>query len=125
MLGMTAGQKAAHTRKWRAASDKAHATARNAKTFARYALSKSGWRVVSLDARSGHEYKGVVDLVAVKRNSRSPDELTIMLVQVKGGNARVTKDEISRLRRAASRLHITWNVAQKPAKTVRFEKSFD
>jgi len=44
-----------------------------------------------LSSSSGEsEYKGVVDLVAVKRNNRSPDELTIMLVQVKGGSARVT-----------------------------------
>jgi hypothetical protein len=46
-----------------------------------------------------------------------------MLVQVKGGTAKVTKEEISRLRRAAGRLQIKWNVAQKPAKSVRFEKS--
>jgi hypothetical protein len=51
--------------------------------------------VASLDSRHGFEYKGVVDLVAVKRNNRSPDELTIMLVQVKGGSARVTKEELA------------------------------
>jgi hypothetical protein len=104
---------------------KAHATARNAKLFTKYALGKRGWKVASLDTRHGFEYKGVVDLVAVKRNNRSPDELTIMLVQVKGGSARVTKEEIARLRRAANRLQVKWNVAQKPAKTVRFKKSLD
>jgi hypothetical protein len=91
--------------------------------FAKYALGKKGWKVASLDSGSGFEYKGVVDLVAVKRDNRSPDELTIMLVQVKGGSARVTKDELSRPRRAAKRVPVTWNVAAKPAKTVRFKKS--
>ena len=44
--------------------------------------------------------------MAVKRNNRSPDELTIMLVQVKGGSARVTKEEIARLRRATTGLQV-------------------
>ena len=119
-LEMTAGQKAAKTRKWRSAALKAHATARNAKTFARYALTKTCWRVVSLDSRSGHEYKGVVDLVAIKRNNRRPDELTVMLVQVKGGSARVSASEVARLRAATERVKVTWNVAEKPGRTVRF-----
>jgi len=54
-------------------------------------LAKKGWKVACLDSRQGFEYKGVVDLVAVKRNNRSPDELTMMLVQVKGGSASVTR----------------------------------
>ena len=113
VIRLTPAERAAITRKWRRASAKAHATARNAKLFARYALGKKGWKVASLDTRHGFEYKGVVDLVAVKRNNRSPDELTIMLVQVKGGSARVTKEEIARLRRATTRLQVTWNVAAK------------
>jgi hypothetical protein len=121
VIRLTPAERAAITRTWRRASTQAHATARNAKLFTKYALGKAGWKVASLDSRNGFEYKGVVDLVAVKRNNRSPDELTIMLVQVKGGSARVTKDELLRLRRAARRLQVTWNVAAKPAKTVRFE----
>jgi hypothetical protein len=125
VIRLTPAEKAAITRKWRRANGKAQATARNAKLFTKYALGKKGWKVASLDSRNGFEYKGVVDLVAVKRNNRSPDELTVMLVQVKGGGARVTKDELSRLRKAVRRLLVTWNVAQKPAKSVRFEKSVD
>lgn len=119
---MTAGQKAAHTRKWRQAAAKAHSTARNAKTFARYALSQAGWRVLSLDTRKGYEYKGVVDLVAVRRNNRRPDELTVMLVQVKGGSARVKREEQNRLRQAIRLVRVAWNVAEKPERTVRFAK---
>ena len=119
---MTPGQKAAHTRKWRVAAGKAHATGRNAKTFAKYALGKAGWRVVSFDTRSGHEYKGVVDLVAIKRNNRAPDELTVMLVQVKGGAARITEAETVRLQAAAKRVRVRWNVAHKPGHGVKFTK---
>jgi len=119
---MTTGQKAAHTRKWRQAAAKAHSTARNAKTFARYALGQAGWRVLSLDTRKGYEYKGVVDLVAVRRNNRRPDELTVMLVQVKGGSARVKREEQNRLRQAIRLVRVAWNVAEKPERTVRFAK---
>lgn len=119
---LTPGQKAAYTRKWRGAAERADASARNAKTFVKYALGKAGWRVLSLDARSGREYKGIVDLVAVKRNNRTPDELTVLLVQVKGGSARVTAEEIARLKIAAKRLRVRWNVAHKHAQHVRFSK---
>ncbi|MFI5398651.1 MAG: hypothetical protein ACHQ9S_24245 [Candidatus Binatia bacterium] len=120
---LSTGKKAAHTKKWRAAADKAHATGRNAKTFAKYALGKAGWRVVSFDTRSGYEYKGIVDLVAIKRNNRAPDELTVMLVQVKGGTARVTPLELKRLRAATKLVDVDWNVVHKPARHVRFKRS--
>jgi hypothetical protein len=119
---LTRGEKAAHTKKWRQAAKKALASARNAKTFAKYALGKAGWRVVSFDTRSGHEYKGIVDLVAIKRNNRAPDELTVMLVQVKGGTARVTEAEKVRLQAATKRVRVRWNVAHKPTRHVRFSR---
>jgi hypothetical protein len=59
-------ERAASTRKWRQASAKAQVTARNVKLFTKYALGKKGWKVASLDSRHGFEYKGVVDLVAVR-----------------------------------------------------------
>lgn len=59
---MTPGQKAAHTRKW---------------------------RNVGRDTVPTNEtYKGVVDMIAVKRDQKNPDKLHVMLLQVKG-NANV------------------------------------
>lgn len=81
----TPGQKAARTRKWRLAQAKAQKTARNAKTFTKLALTKRGWKCLSLDSKSGYEYKGIVDMIAVKRDKKKPDKLHIMLLQVKGG----------------------------------------
>ena len=118
---MTRGEKAAHTKKWREAQKKAHATAKDAKTFAKYRLSQKGYRCVSFDTPKGYEYKGVVDLVAVKRYTREPDSLRMMLLQVKGGSARVTKDELSRLKIAAKRIKVGWNVVQKKGKKVEFK----
>ena len=72
VVRLTAAKRAAITRKWRRASTNAHATARNAKLFTKYAVGKAGWKFDSLDSRHGFEYKGVVDLVAVKRLERAP-----------------------------------------------------
>jgi hypothetical protein len=119
---MTAAQKAAHTRKWRRAAVAAHARARNAKTFARKALTEKSWRCIDLDSRRGYEYKGVVDLVAVKRNNRRPDEFEVLFVQVKGGTARASKAELDRLERAARWVRVEWAVAEKPGKTVRWRR---
>lgn len=119
---MTAGQKAAHTRKWRKASLLAYKCAKNAKTFTKYKLGKKGFKCLSLDSKRGYEYKGVVDLIAVKRNKQDPDKLNIVLVQVKGGSARVSSEEISRIKKAVKKVNISWIVAEKPRKTVKFSR---
>ena len=118
---MTAGQKAAFTRKWREAARKAHRTGKNAKTFTKYFLAKGGYRYMDLDSKKGYEYKGIVDLVAVKRDTKDPDLLTIVLFQVKGGRARTTRREERRLRKAVRRISVLWNVAEKPKKAVKFK----
>jgi len=120
---MTAGQKAAHTRKWRLASERAHRSGQIAKTFTKYFLAKKGYKCVSLDSRKGYEYKGVVDLIAVKRDKKNPDILKVVLFQVKGGSARVSKQEINRLRQAARRIKVSWNIAEKPYRSVKFKRS--
>jgi len=120
---MTTGQKAAHTRKWRGASGLAHRTGQNAKTFTKYFLAKKGYKSLALDSQKGFEYKGIVDLIAVKRHKSDPDVLHIVLFQVKGGSARVTEKEVQRLSKAARRLKVDWNIAEKPEKSVKFRKS--
>jgi len=120
---MTTGQKAAFTRKWRRAAQRAHLSGQNAKTFTKYFLAKKGYKSLSLDSRKGYEYKGVVDLIAVKRNKNNPDMLQLVLFQVKGGRARVSEEEIKRLRQAARRIRVGWNIAEKPKRSVKFRKS--
>lgn len=116
----TPAQQAAHTRKWRRASQLAHLRAKNAKTFAKYVLAQQGYRVLSLDSQRGFEYISVVDLVAVKRDKKDPDKLHIVLIQVKGGTSKITLEEIRRLRKAVDKVEVAWNVAEKPAQHVRF-----
>ena len=115
-----AGKKAARTRKWRGAQKKSHATYINSKTFTKWNLSKKGFKSISFESKKGFEYKGIVDLVAIKRNNKKPDELEIILFQMKGGNARITEKEIDRLKKAVNKVKISWNVAEKKNKTVKF-----
>lgn len=123
MHNLTAAEKAAHTRKWRRASMLAHQRCRNAKTFTKYALVRKGFKVLSLDSRKGYEYTGVVDLIAVRRDKKDPDKLSVMLIQVKGGSAKVSIQEISRLRKAVEKIEVTWNTAEKPKRQVHFLNS--
>lgn len=122
MEKMTPGRKAAHTRKWRQASRLAHKRAKDAKTFTKYVLSHQGYKVITLDTRSGYESQGIVDLVAIKREAGDPDKLTLVLLQVKGGCARVSRQEKERLRVAVRRAKVVWNVAEKPGQEVLFLK---
>ena len=115
-------KKAAQKRKWRKAAAKAHKTAKNAKTFTKYYLNKKGYRCIDFDSRKGHEWKGIVDLFAVKQGNKNPDNLSIALLQVKGGKAKVSGSEISRLKRAVKNVKIGWNCAEKPSNKVNFKK---
>jgi hypothetical protein len=91
------------------------------KDITKYFLAKGGYRYMDLDSKAGHEYKGIVDLIAVKRDTKDPDLLTIVLFQVKGGSARTSRREEKRLRKAARRITVLWNVAEKPKKAVKFK----
>lgn len=122
-MELTPAQKAAITRRHRRAVRLAFMRARDAKTFAKYELTKHGYRHVSFESRKGHEYKGIVDIVAIRRAKNNPDHLDVMLVQVKGGSARVTPAEIDRLRKAVKVLQVSWNVVHKPKRTVHFMKT--
>jgi len=103
---------------WKAAQKKAHKTSKNAKTFTKVKLNKKGYRYVDFDTRKRHEYKGIVDLVAVKRDNKNPDNLEIILFQIKGGSARIKPNEIERLKKAVTNLKVSWNTAEKPHQKV-------
>lgn len=91
---------------------KAHTTGRQAETMFR-ALSRPvamRWQFVSFRGRSGGEWRGIVDLIAIRKDTAPPqnfklkrgDLFEIILVQVKGGTARSpTKEDRVRLREVA------------------------
>jgi hypothetical protein len=97
---------------WRAAQRKAHEAGRKAKMATRRFLTAAGYKCMDLDTKLGYEYKGIVDLIAVKREKKDPDLLTTVLFQVKGGKRPVVSQiELGRLGKAAARIDVRWNYA--------------
>jgi len=87
---------------------KAHTTGRWAETIFRALSSRiaNRWKFVSFRGVGKGEWRGVVDLIAIRKNSRQPagdilkrgDLFDIILIQVKGGSAPApTMDDCRRL----------------------------
>lgn len=101
---------------------KAHATGRWAEIIFRALSSRVAdrWRFVSFRGVNKSERRGVVDLVAIRKNSKKPsngklkrgDLFDIVLIQIKGGSARgPTQDDCRRLREV-KRLYRAKDVVQ-------------
>lgn len=108
--------------KWQHAQKKAHKTEKNALTFTKYRLNKLGWRYVDFQSKRGYPRTGIIDLVAVKLDRKDPDKLRIILFQVKGGSARISKTQKARLQNALEKAEVNCNWAEKPGKSVEFGK---
>lgn len=96
------------------ASRKAHSTGTWAKTMTQVLLSRAGglpkWRVINFVGPGGAESRGIVDLLAIRKDHRQPAEpglkrgdlFDIVLIQVKGGSAPMpTAEDRERLRQVA------------------------
>lgn len=93
---------------------KAHATGVWAETIFRALSSRvaNRWQFISFRGRAKGEWRGVVDVIAIRKDASQPDDpllkrgdlFDIVLVQLKGGSARrPTPDDCARLRRVARR----------------------
>ena len=120
-----AGKKAARTKKLKIILDKVHKSYLNCRIHTKVALTKKGYKSITFESKRGYEFKGINDLVAIKRNNKKPDELKIVLFQLKGGSARISKAEIERLKKAVKKVKISWNVAEKKGRSVKFYEKID
>jgi hypothetical protein len=111
--------------KWQEAQKKAHKTEKNALTFTKYQLNKKGWKYIDFQSKRGFPRTGIIDLIAVKLDRKDCDKLKITLFQVKGGSARISKEEQARLRNAIKKVKITYNWSEKPDKSVKFGQPID
>ncbi len=96
-----------------AASRKAHRTARWATTMTKWLVSRlkrrPTWQLVAFQGPAGRESRGVVDLVAIRKDHRTVrkemkrgDIFEIVLIQVKGGSASwPSRSDVLRLRKVA------------------------
>jgi len=112
-------EEAARTRKYDRIWKIAHDREKVAKTFAKKALRENaGYRSVSFESKKGREGTGIVDVVGVRRNGINRDTIDVILVQIKGGSARITANDLKRLHDAKVRVNYT--VATKPGRSVVF-----
>jgi hypothetical protein len=101
---------------------KAHATGRWAEIIFRALSSRVAdrWRFVSFRGINKSEWRGVVDLVAIRKNSKEPsngllkrgDLFDIVLIQIKGGSARGPTQGDCRRLREVKRLYRAKDVVQ-------------
>jgi hypothetical protein len=91
---------AAHTAKWAVTMTQ---------VAIRHAIADNPWphwHLLSFSGKHGHESRGVVDLIAIRKDHSNPiagtkrgDALQIILIQVKGGSAaKPTPEDAARLR---------------------------
>jgi hypothetical protein len=93
------------------AAQKALKTARWARIMTKWLIrhsSKGGvkWQLVDFNGKKGQESKGIVDLIAIRKDHKKPEKgghrgdlFEIVLIQVKGGSANFpSADDLDRLR---------------------------
>jgi hypothetical protein len=97
----------------RTSTGKAADTAKWATTMTKWLVARTknrtAWQLVEFTGPSGRESRGVVDLLAIRKDHRTTDAVVkrgdlfeIVLLQIKGGSARwPSRNDILRLRRVA------------------------
>ena len=121
---LTPGQKAARTRKLRAAALKTGQTKKRMSAFAKAraaeAASKEAlktycadheWRVAFFEGATGAPRTGIVDAIVFRISRKNSDVIDLRLVQLKGGKAGVSGAEISRLKKASQAVVVNWLIA--------------
>lgn len=96
-------------------SAKAHRTGRWARIMTKWLITRvataRGWEIVNFTGRQGRESRGIVDMLAIRKDHKNAtfprgDLFEMILIQVKGGNARrPTASDVLRLRAVAHRYH--------------------
>jgi len=122
---LSAGQKAALTKKRRAAAAKALETRRRRSAFAKAraaeAASKEalkayctehGWRVAFFEGATGSPRTGIIDAIAFRLGRKNSDLLDVRLIQLKGGKAGISGLEIARLKEATAGATVNWLIAE-------------
>ncbi len=101
----------------RSPGQKASETARWAHIMARWLITRSGkagvkWTLVAFGGKTGAESKGIVDILAVRKNHKEMegfkrgDLFDLVLIQVKGGSApRPSESDKERLQLVANYYH--------------------
>jgi hypothetical protein len=106
----------------RSAPFRARKTSLKSQEALRLWAKSEGWYVVFLDAASGNPRTGIVDAVLLRIAKRSPDELEVRLVQLKGGSGGLTASEVTRLENAATVVAVKTVCAFHDGECLRFQE---
>lgn len=106
-----AALKAWKTRRIRNAFIKVRASEAASKEALRAFCEKKGWRVAFFEGKTGSPRTGIIDAIAFRLGRKNSDLLDVRIIQLKGGRAGVTAQEISRLKKAASGVVVNWLIA--------------
>jgi hypothetical protein len=112
-----AGIKAVKTKRINDAWERAHAAERASKKALRKYCEAHGWRVAFFEVKTGAPRTGIIDAIAYRLGKQNPDEMILRLIQLKGGKAAITGEEIGRLKEAANALRVKYLIAELGAKT--------
>jgi len=104
--------KAWATRRKGAAWKKAHASEAASKKALRNYCEAHGWRVAFFEGPTGAPRTGIIDAIAYRLGRDNPDEMELRLIQLKGGKAGVSAQEIGRLKEAAESLEVKYLIAE-------------
>jgi hypothetical protein len=71
----------------------------------------NGWKVLFFEGRTGAPRSGIVDAIIARITPGDPDAIELKLVQLKSGVGGLTAREITRLKKAVTRLSKDWLLA--------------
>jgi Holliday junction resolvase len=97
-----------------------HASEVKSKRALRKYCKKHGWHVAFFEGRTGAPRTGIIDAIAYRLGKQNPDEMDLRLIQLKGGKAGVTGEEIRRLKEAAENLRGKPLIAEFDGKALQF-----
>ena len=133
IVDLTPGEKAARTRRLRAAGKRAARTklrmgtvakARAAEAASKQALmtycEEHGWKLAFFEGITGSPQTGIIDAIAYRLGRKNPDALDLRLIQLKGGKAGVSGPEIARLKKAAAAIIVSWLIAAYDGDALQF-----
>ena len=130
---LTPGQKAARTKKLKAAAAKALKRRRINKAFVKVRASEAaskeafkthcltnGWKVAFFEGAGGAPRNGIIDAIAFRLTKSNRDALDVRLVQLKSGKAGVSGEELKRLKEAVSVATVNWLTATYDGEELHF-----
>lgn len=95
---------------------KAHAAEKASKEALRKHCEARGWRVAFFEGKTGAPRTGIIDAIAYRLGKHDADKIQFRLIQLKGGKAGVTAEEIGRLKDAVQAVEVKHLIAEFDAK---------